>query len=463
MQNNTKRLKQILEDLTGQEATLDSPVIDEASKSLAGERGIGESQFNELLILHGYDRIRPAFFQYLVDGSAECKPGVCIHSFDQLEKGVERFQKLALQAYGNVKYGFKRLSTDPSLLWRFVSGWASRSPEEYQRRHDAILPVNHIDGRDTYFLGYIVEDELKKRLEKDPNDTEALQAEEKRKTIVKQGIGNQEAYLASDHLDVYVATSMRKRHEYLMVNGLVNKIFGGVVLSDLKLRWFDPTQAYCNDRIDKGLAEGLMLKRADLTLYFVQESDTIGKDSELAATLAQGKPVVAYVPVGDAAFVNKLISDLEELYPEKSKMSLIFEQLQVYEPEAAWADPDVRGWLDNPNTDICEVGITRLKESVQKHYEKRADTLMNKHPLGIQVCLKTGVANGLLVVRSVDDCAKLIRKILLNELEFTIESVDKDGNKYYLLRETITNCVFRVMSGDKLLTNAFWNFYLDQG
>jgi len=248
-----------------------------------------------------------------------------------------------------------------------------------------------------------------------------------------------------------------------MVNGLVNKIFGGVVLSDLKLRWFDPTQAYCNDRIDKGLAEGLMLKRADLTLYFVQESDTIGKDSELAATLAQGKPVVAYVPVGDAAFVNKLISDLEELYPEKSKMSLIFEQLQVYEPEAAWADPDVRGWLDNPNTDICEVGITRLKESVQKHYEKRADTLMNKHPLGIQVCLKTGVANGLLVVRSVDDCAKLIRKILLNELEFTIESVDKDGNKYYLLRETITNCVFRVMSGDKLLTNAFWNFYLDQG
>jgi len=166
MQNNTKRLKQILEDLTGQEATLDSPVIDEASKSLAGERGIGESQFNELLILHGYDRIRPAFFQYLVDGSAECKPGVCIHSFDQLEKGVERFQKLALQAYGNVKYGFKRLSTDPSLLWRFVSGWASRSPEEYQRRHDAILPVNHIDGRDTYFLGLSLSRELgiKKRI-----------------------------------------------------------------------------------------------------------------------------------------------------------------------------------------------------------------------------------------------------------------------------------------------------------
>lgn len=30
----------------------------------------------------------------------------------------------------------------------------------------------------------------------------------------------------------------------------------------LKLRYFDPTQAFCEDRIDKGLVEGLMLKRA---------------------------------------------------------------------------------------------------------------------------------------------------------------------------------------------------------
>ena len=39
-----------------------------------------------------------------------------------------------------------------------------------------------------------------------------------------------------------------------------------------------------------------MLKRAKCTVYSVQDTDTLGKDSELAATLAQGKPVIAYVP-----------------------------------------------------------------------------------------------------------------------------------------------------------------------
>jgi hypothetical protein len=39
-----------------------------------------------------------------------------------------------------------------------------------------------------------------------------------------------------------------------------------------------------------------MLRRASCTIYLAQESDTLGKDSELASTLAQGKPVVAYIP-----------------------------------------------------------------------------------------------------------------------------------------------------------------------
>ena len=43
-----------------------------------------------------------------------------------------------------------------------------------------------------------------------------------------------------------------------------------------------------------------MLKRACCTVYSVQDTDTLGKDSELASTLAQGKPVIAYVPDMDA-------------------------------------------------------------------------------------------------------------------------------------------------------------------
>ena len=97
-------------------------------------------------------------------------------------------------------------------------------------------------------------------------------------------------------MDVYVATSMRKPIDFWNVHHFASKLFTSPLLKDLKLRWFDPTQAYCPNRLDKGLVEALMLKRARCTIYLAQESETLGKDSELATTLVQGKPVIAYVP-----------------------------------------------------------------------------------------------------------------------------------------------------------------------
>ena len=97
-------------------------------------------------------------------------------------------------------------------------------------------------------------------------------------------------------MDVYFATSMRKRWEYEDLFDFVKTLMAHPELADLRLRHFDPTQAYTDNRVNKGLVESLMLKRARCTVYSVQDTDTLGKDSELAATLAQGKPVIAYVP-----------------------------------------------------------------------------------------------------------------------------------------------------------------------
>ena len=462
MIENGIELKRLIEDLTGQESKMDTHILKEAANFLSSSKGLGGSQFNELLLLMGFDRIEPAFFQYLVNGNAEVEDGASLDSFKQLEEGIKRFQILSLLHYGNVKYGFKQLSESPSLLYEIVKRGKPNPPEKYKIRHQPIHPVERIPGKNTYYLGYIIENELKERLKENPKDLVALEEEKLRKEIVKIGVRNQDAYLASDHLDVYVATSMRKRHEFLMVNDLANKIFNQGELSELNLRWFDPTQAYCGDRIDKGLAEGLMLKRAKCTLYFVQESDTIGKDSELAATLAQGKPVVAFVPKGESKFVDDLLLNLKELYPDLKELDLMLEQLQIFEPQAAWTDQIVQKWLNNRTDAIVEDVRTRLKSSVASHYKKRADTLKTQHPLGIQVCLDSGVANGVLVVHTVQDCAKLIRRILLNELEFRVDIEIKEDIKYLKLTETISECVFRVMTGDVMLTNAFWNFYLKQ-
>jgi hypothetical protein len=95
------------------------------------------------------------------------------------------------------------------------------------------------------------------------------------------------------------------------------------------------------------------------------------------------------------------------------------------------------------------------------HYARRARMLQEDHPLGIQVNLTTGVANGVLVVRTVEDCAELIRRVLMRELEFDLETRAIEGQDYVFLRERVSASIFRVMTGDAMLTNAFWNFYLE--
>jgi len=72
------------------------------------------------------------------------------------------------------------------------------------------------------------------------------------------------------------------------------------------------------------------------------------------------------------------------------------------------------------------------------------------------VNLTTGVANGLLVVRTTPECADLLRRILLYDMEFELEEKDQ----MWYLRERISRCIYRVVTNDRKLSNCFWNFYL---
>ena len=112
----------------------------------------------------------------------------------------------------------------------------------------------------------------------------------------KTAYHNLSNYLSADHLDVYVATSMRNYADFVSVNQFVETLFSHSDLRQLKLRYFNPTQSWIEDRVAKGLVEALMLKRADICIYMAQKEDTFGKDSEASVTLGQGKPVIVYVP-----------------------------------------------------------------------------------------------------------------------------------------------------------------------
>lgn len=458
---DSRDIKRLLENLTGQKTPFDNEIPIEAVRLFNKKVGLGFSQLNELLLYMGYDSVTSVFFQYIVDESTEYKRKSEISSFDAFGKSVDRFRKIAILIFGNVKYGFKTLSQDQDELESWLERLKPINVEDYTDRHDPVLPIAPIPPEDTYYLGYIIEQELKYKLKKNPNDKDAKRKNKYRKSIVKKGEKNYEAYLSSDHLDVYVATSMRQPHEFVIVNKLAKKIFEHEILKPLKLRWFDPTQAYCKDRIDKGLAEGLMLKRAKCTIYLAQESDTFGKDSELASTLAQGKVVIAYIPEGNKQYIQELLDELTRINDSKNITEIILDQLRVFDNSIAWKDPKVRKWLNHPQEINIQNLQKKLETLVQKQYNRRAKVLSEDHPLGIQVGLSTGVANGVLVVRTIDDCARLVKSIVTKKMEFDLEQYSNDKGQYLVLREKISNCIFRVVTGDALLTNTFWNYYFE--
>ncbi len=406
----------LLEELSGEPVPFSKEIENADVLIGAGDKALGYSQLNELLLLGGLDRITHEFFGYLINGKPFYTAGMGFESLDELEAGIRRFRIMALLTYGNVKFAFKSLSRDVDLLQADLAKQEPPEMETFLRRHEPILPVQHIPPEDTYLTGYLIGEELNARLD-DPEDREAKELAAKRERIVQVALRNHSAYLASDHLDVYVATSMRSRNEFMAIGRTVKQVFDHEALADLKLRWFDPTQAYCQNRIDKGLAEGLMLRRAACTIYLAQESDTLGKDSELASTLAQGKPVIAFVPQIDDSYFLEHIGTLLAADSRKTRREHLLDQLRLFDPGAAWEEAEVRGWCEAPATIVEEKLEQRVKERIKQRYDYRAKTLKETHPLGIQVNLGTGVANGVLVVRSIPDCANLVR-ILTRSLLF---------------------------------------------
>ena len=94
-----------IEDLTGQSI----PFQDNKSKFLDHEpfnsAGIGHSQLNELLLTLGYDRMELGFFRYLFGRRST------VNSYADFAEGIIKFRKHAMLMYGNVKFGFKKLSS----------------------------------------------------------------------------------------------------------------------------------------------------------------------------------------------------------------------------------------------------------------------------------------------------------------------------------------------------------------
>ena len=106
---------------------------------------------------------------------------------------------------------------------------------------------------------------------------------------------NTKKYLSMvDDLDVYVATSMRSKKDFMNMAERCEEIFGDNSLSAYDLSYFDPTLSAANCDEDKGLIECLMVKSAKVLIYFSGSKDSYGKDAEAAMALSHGKNVIFF-------------------------------------------------------------------------------------------------------------------------------------------------------------------------
>jgi len=110
-------------------------------------------------------------------------------------------------------------------------------------------------------------------------------------------LDNTQVYLSiCNELDVYVATSMREKADFVDTGEACARVFGSETLQDLNLRWFDPTMSACRSHVDKGLGECLMVDQAQIVLLVAGEGDSWGKSAEAAMALQRGRPVIVLCP-----------------------------------------------------------------------------------------------------------------------------------------------------------------------
>jgi hypothetical protein len=402
-------------------------------------------KFNQLTLASGRPIVTAHFFNYFFYKVA---------SVADFEAAVEEFRIKAMWLFGNFKFAYKQLATSDLVKFqRLIQRTTPKSDEEFTQR-EPFTDIEPIPEVDLGFLGYISgqrlddmqmalatlklivgqwEDRsvLLDRLGKEKQakiasvlrghcdvhdtgipvgdksevlsvlanvDSELVGLRQRQEHAQRIGERNTQRYLVLPYLDVYVATSMRSDDDYVNQHRFVEQLFANPAVRDLKLRYFDPTASYVVDRIKKGIIECLMLRRARVTIYNAGPEDTMGKDSELAATLAQGKPVIVYV---------------------------------ASEPRVV----KVRG----KDVDM----------------ENRAKLFRADHPLGLQISAKTGVAHGITVVRTEDECARMLRKILLHDLKLPIQH---EGGNFRLV-ESETQSILRVVTDDPLLSHSFWTYF----
>lgn len=82
----------------------------------------------------------------------------------------------------------------------------------------------------------------------------------------------------------------------------------------------------------------------------------------------------------------------------------------------------------------------------------------DRHPLLRLIEFESGIVNGAMVTQSVAEVVELLARVFANNMQYDLD-IRQDTRKYFLLRERRTRSTVRVITEDRMLTEAFWNNY----
>ncbi len=292
----------------------------------------------------------------------------CIASVEQLKWGFKRIFIDCLLMFGNIQRGYDALSrlTKEQLRQQFEK---FRIDTKQIKERGKTLEFEEIDKEDRYlisemacktfattqneeeFVQFVIEsyekaiaqgvkrplfkDILSEKyslakleavqlgLFQDETDTSEVgsekEAKEKAKNLAERfwkahqkALKNTDRYLSlCNDLDVYVATSMRTKRNFIEMANFCEKIFAFLKEKGIILRYFDPTISAAESHEDKGLIECLMVKSARILVYSSGDRDSYGKDAEAAMALSLGKPTIFYCP--KESNNNKFFRDVHPL------------------------------------------------------------------------------------------------------------------------------------------------------
>lgn len=192
----------------------------------------------------------------------------------------EKFVELIVEAYKNaVSKGTKRIKFQDLLEGKYTDE-KHKKEENYQQMsifQDSVSETNDV-----------VKSEKEAEAKAKNLADRFLVAHDK-------ATKNTSLYLSlCNDLDVYVATSMRNKKDFMEMANFCSEIFGTLENNGIKLRYFDPTISAADSHEDKGLIECLMVKSARILVYSAGLKDSYGKDAEAAMALSMGKPTIFY-------------------------------------------------------------------------------------------------------------------------------------------------------------------------